>query len=170
MAPETKGHPVMLQRLKIFCAVAASATAALAFSSAAHAQEYDSSSDYSHPYGMAANSTNAPVTGSLRDSNGNLEVVNGQFLSSAMTQQSGVQNMNPLTGGVFGSSSMSLGSSSSGSVMTGTGVGTQTSTGTATAIGNSLNVITNGNNNTVIVNSRQVNNGNQTATVTNSGQ
>jgi len=160
----------MPQRLKKFCAAAASAIAAMALSSVANAQQYDSASDYSHPYGMAANSTNAPVTGSLRDSNGNLEVVNGQFLSSAMTQQSGVQNMNPLTGGVFGSSSMSLGSSQSGSVMTGTGVGTQTSTGTATAIGNSLNVITTGNNNTVIVNSRQVNNGNQTATSTTSGQ
>ena len=160
----------MPQRMKLFCAVAASAIGALALSSVAHAQQYDNSSDYSHPYGMAANSTNAPVTGSLRDSNGNLEVVNGQFLSSAMTQQSGVQNMNPLTGGVFGSSSMSLGSSQSGSVMTGTGVGTQTSTGTATAIGNSLNVITTGNNNTVVVTSRQTNNGNQTATSTTNGQ
>ena len=160
----------MPQRMKQICTAAASAMTIMALSGVAHAQEYDNSSDYSHPYGIAANSTNAPVTGSLRDGNGNLEVVNGQFLSSAMTQQSGVQNMNPLTGGVFGSSSMSLGSSSSGSVMTGSGVGTQTSTGTATAIGNSLNVITNGNNNTVIVNSRQVNNGNQTATSTTSGQ
>ncbi len=159
----------MPQRMKLFCTVTASAMALLALSSTAQAQQYDNSGDYSHPYGMAASSTNAPVTGSLRDSNGNLEVVNGQFLSSAMTQQSGVQNMNPLTGGVFGSSSMSLGSSSSGSVMTGSGVGSQTTTGTATAIGNSLNVITTGNNNTVIVNSRQVNNGNQTATSTTTG-
>jgi holdfast attachment protein HfaA len=153
-----------------FRIVVASAMALLALSSVAQAQEYDNSSDYSHPYGMAANSTNAPVTGSLRDANGNLELVNGQFLSSAMSQQSGVQNMNPLTGGVFGSSSMSLGSSQSGSVMTGSGVGSMTSTGTATAIGNSLNVITTGNNNTVVVNSRQTNNGNQTANVSNNGQ
>ena len=80
---------------------------------------------------MAANSTNAPVTGSLRDSNGNLELVNGQFLSSTMNQQSGVQNMNPLTGGSLGSSSMSLGSSQTGSIATGGGVGSMTSTGTS---------------------------------------
>jgi holdfast attachment protein HfaA len=160
----------MPQRMKQLYVVAASALAGLALSSAAHAQEYDNSSDYSHPYGMAANSTNAPVTGSLRDSNGNLEYVNGQFLSSTMSQQSGVQNMNPLGNGALGSSMMSLGSSQSGSVMTGNGVGTMTSTGTATAIGNSLNVITTGSNDTVIVNSRQTNTGNQTATVSNSGQ
>jgi holdfast attachment protein HfaA len=118
----------MPQNVKLLCAAAASALAAMALSSTALGQEYDNSGDYSHPYGMAASSTNAPVTGSLRDSNGNLEVVNGQFLSSAMTQQSGVQNMNPLGNGALGSSSMSLGSSQSGSVMTGTGVGTQTST------------------------------------------
>ena len=160
----------MPQRLKKFCAAAASAIAAMALSSVANAQQYDSASDYSHPYGMAANSTNAPVTGSLRDSNGNLELVNGQFLSSTMNQQSGVQNMNPLTGGSLGSSSMSLGSSQTGSIETGGGVGSMTSTGTSTAIGNSLNVITTGNNDTVIVNSRQTNNGNQTAVATVGGQ
>jgi holdfast attachment protein HfaA len=160
----------MPQRIKQFCAVAASAMAIAALSSTARADDYSNSSDFSHPYGMSANSTNAPVTGSLRDSNGNLELVNGQFLSSSMTQQAGVQNMNPLGNGSLGSSSMSLGSSQSGSVMTGGGVGNMTSTGTSTAIGNSLNVITTGNNNTVIVNSRQVNNGNQTANVSNNGQ
>ena len=160
----------MPQRLKKFCAAAASAIAAMALSSVANAQQYDSASDYSHPYGMAANSTNAPVTGSLRYSNGNLELVNGQFLSSTMNQQSGVQNMNPLTGGSLGSSSMSLGSSQTGSIATGGGVGSMTSTGTSTAIGNSLNVITTGNNDTVIVNSRQTNNGNQTAVATVGGQ
>jgi holdfast attachment protein HfaA len=160
----------MSQRMRQFCAAAASALAVLALSSTAQAQQYDNSGDYSHPYGQAANTTNAPVTGSLRDSNGNLELVNGQFLSSSMTQQSGVQNMNPLGNGSLGSSSMSLGSSQSGSVMTGGGVGSMTSSGTATAIGNSLNVITTGSNDTVIVNSRQTNNGNQTANVSNNGQ
>ncbi|MGD0865964.1 MAG: holdfast anchoring protein HfaA [Rhizomicrobium sp.] len=156
--------------MKQLYVLAASGLAGLALSSAAHAQEYDNSSDYSHPYGVAANSTNAPVTGSLRDSNGNLELVNGQFLSSTTNQQSGVQNMNPLTGGSLGSSSMSLGSSQTGSIATGGGVGSMTSTGTSTAIGNSLNVVTTGNNDTVIVNSRQTNNGNQTAVATVGGQ
>jgi holdfast attachment protein HfaA len=155
--------------MKQFYAAAASTMAVLALSSAARADDYSSAGDYSHPYGMTAGSTNAPVSGSLRDSNGNLELVNGQFLSSAMSQESGVQNMNPLGGGSLGSSAMSLGSSQSGSVATGGGVGTMTSTGTSTAIGNSLNVITTGNNDTVVVNSRQTNTGNQTANATVTG-
>ena len=39
----------------------------------------------------------------------------------------------------------------------------------ATAIGNQLNVVTLGNNNTVVVNATQTNNGNQTATTTVNG-
>ena len=41
--------------------------------------------------------------------------------------------------------------------------------GGATAIGNSLNVVTTGSNNTVIVNSTQTNNGDQTANVSING-
>jgi holdfast attachment protein HfaA len=41
--------------------------------------------------------------------------------------------------------------------------------GGATAIGNSLNVVTVGNNNTVVVNSTQTNNGNQSASVSLNG-
>jgi holdfast attachment protein HfaA len=48
---------------------------------------------------------------------------------------------------------------------TGAGAGGASMFGQASAIGNQLNVVTVGNNNTVIVNSNQVNNGNQTATV-----
>ena len=141
------------------------AIAALAISGAANAQVYSSASSYNSPYGMTQAEENAPVNSSLRDGNGNLELVNGQFLTSSMSQQSGVQNMNPLTGNGVGAQSMSLGSSNSGQVQTGSGVGQVTATGTATAIGNSLNVITVGNDNTVVVNSRQTNNGNQTANV-----
>ena len=141
--------------------------AATAFSSAAQAQVYTSSSSYNSPYGMTQADTNATVNPSLRDSNNNMELVNGQFLTSSMSQQSGVQNMNPLTGsgvgGSVGAQAMSMGSSTSGQYSTGSGVGNVSTTGTATAIGNSLNVITVGNNNTVVVNSRQTNNGNQTA-------
>lgn len=147
-------------------ALAAAAFALLATSGAAHAQTYSSSSSYNSPYGMSQSDMNAPVNASLRDSNGNLELVNGQFLTSTMSQQSGVQNMNPLTGSGVGTQSQSLGSSASSQIMTGAGVGGVTTVGTATAIGNSLNVVTVGNNNTVVVNSRQVNNGNQTATAT----
>jgi holdfast attachment protein HfaA len=155
---------------KQLCAGFASALAALAFSGAAHAQVYSSASGYNSPYGMTQAETNAPVNPSLRDGNGNMELVNGQFLTSSMSQQSGVQNMNPLTGAGVGSQSMSLGSSTSGQVATSSGVGNVSTTGTATAIGNSLNVVTVGNNNTVVVNSKQVNNGNQTANATVGGQ
>jgi len=112
-----------------------------AFSSA-WAVDYSSDENYSHPYGMAAGQENQPVNASLRDANGNLTVVNGQFTSSAMSQQSGLNTM---------SSGVGMGGSQ------------------ATAIGNSLNVITVGSGNTVIVNSHQENNGNQTATVTTNG-
>ncbi len=46
----------------------------------------------------------------------------------------------------------------------GSGVG---SNGSALAIGNQLNVVTNGNNNTVIVDATQINNGNQEAVILN---
>jgi holdfast attachment protein HfaA len=148
----------------------ASAIAVFALSGVAQAQVFSNGSSYNAPYGMTQSETNAPVDPSLRDGNGNLELVNGQFLTSSMSQQAGVQNMNPLTGTGVGSQSMSMGSSTSGQVATSSGVGNVSTTGTATAIGNSLNVITVGNNNTVVVNSKQVNNGNQTATANVGGQ
>ena len=117
---------------------------------------YNSEATYSSPYGMNAGQENQPVNASLRDANGNLAVVNGQFTSSAMSQQSGVQNMS------------ALGNSSSG-VFSGVGGAGGSTLGTASAVGNSLNVVTVGSNNTVIVTSTQTNNGNQTATVSTNG-
>ncbi len=118
------------------------------FAGGACAGDYSNASEYSHPYGMAAGQETQPVNASLRDSNGNLTVVDGQFTSSSMSQQSGVQQ----------SSVMGSGSNGSGAQYAG-----------ATAIGNSLNVVTTGNNNTVIVNSQQTNNGSQTANVSVNG-
>jgi holdfast attachment protein HfaA len=57
-----------------------------------------------------------------------------------------------------------------GQAMTGAGLGGQTTLGQATAIGNSLNVVTVGTGNTVIVNSDQTNNGNQTVTLNQNGK
>lgn len=119
----------------------ATAAVLLSAGSAAYAGDYSDAGEYNHPYGMSAGQEEQPVNSSLRDANGNLTVVNGQFTSSTMSQQSGVQNMNV------------AGSGGAGALF-----------GGATAIGNSLNVVTVGNNNTVIVNSHQTNNGNQTAT------
>ncbi len=112
---------------------------------AAVADDYSSDSSYNHPYGMQSGQENTLTNPSLRDANGNLTVVNGQFTSSAYGQQ---------TMSSAGSSLANLGTQQ-------TGVG---SGSTATAIGNSLNVVTVGNWNTVVVNSNQSNTGAVTAT------
>lgn len=109
---------------------------------AAVAGPYDNSANYN---GFGGTSMNAPVNSSLRDANGNLEVVDGKITSSSFAEVGGVQSFNPGTSGGVGSS-MS----------------------TATAIGNQLNVVTMGSNNIVIVDSTQINNGDQTAN-TNTG-
>ncbi len=120
-------------------------------------------SDYNHPYGMTQAGENASVDPSLRDANGNLTVVNGQFVSSPMSQETGLQTMGVLGAGTLAAHSSTV---SGASVTTlGAGFGGATTMGAASAIGNSLNVVTVGNNNTVIVNSKQINNGNQTANV-----
>ncbi len=139
----------MTNMLKTAGIAALFATVALG---AAHAGDFSNVANYNTAYGMTAGEENASVNPSLRDANGNLQVVNGQFQSSTMAQQSGIQNMSAL-----GSGGMS------------SGVGYGSTTGTSSAIGNSLNVVTVGNNNTVVVNSSQTNNGNQTALTTING-
>ncbi len=126
----------------------------VALESAAYAADYSSSASYNSPYGLSSGAENQTINPSLRDANGNLTVVDGQFTSSTFSKQTGVQSM-----GTIGSSTLSsLGTSTSGAAY-----------GNATAIGNSLNVVTVGNNNTVVVNSTQTNNGNQTASVSLNG-
>jgi holdfast attachment protein HfaA len=125
------------------------AVATAALTGAAIAADYNNAASYNSPYGMSAGQENQAVNPSLRDANGNLTVVNGQFTSSSFSRQTGVQSMGTISSGALSS----LGTSQ-------TGVGNY---GTATAIGNSLNVVTIGNNNTVVINSSQINNGNQTA-------
>jgi len=122
-----------------------------------------SASDYNHPYGMTQGSENAAVDPSLRDSNGNLTLVNGQFTSSGMSQSTGLQAM-----GALGMPSLAASNtvvSGASVTTTGAGAGGASMFGQASAVGNQLNVVTVGNNNTVVVNSTQINNGNQTATV-----
>jgi holdfast attachment protein HfaA len=123
--------------------LAGAASAALA--TAAIAGPYDQSANYNSPLGMSGTSMNAPVNSSLRDENGNLEVVNGKITSSSFSEVGGVQSFNGGVGGLGG-------------------------TTTATAIGNQLNVITAGSNNIVIVDSTQINNGDQNANANNGGQ
>jgi holdfast attachment protein HfaA len=106
---------------------------------AAQSEGYANSAVFNSGFGMSPGQENAPITGSNRDANGNLVIVNGVMNGAgSVSQQDGVQQSS--TGG-------------------GSGAGGAT----ATAVGNSLNVTVTGTWNTVIVDSKQTNNGNQKA-------
>lgn len=120
--------------------------AALAVPGVAAAQSTGSSgaATFQAGYGAARYTTARPQTGSTRDEYGNRLIVNGIIQSGASTY-----------------SSASGGASAS---VTGAGAGSNgTAIGGATAIGNSLNVVVQGDHNTVIVNSNQVNTGDVSA-------
>jgi holdfast attachment protein HfaA len=118
------------------------------------------SSAYNTPFGMtAASQENQTANPSLRDSNGNLTMVDGQFQSSSFQAGFGMPGPEVNGQGGVGSVSNSVNGVSSGGT-------SGAAFGGSTAIGNSLNVVTVGSGNTVIVNSSQTNNGNQTATTT----
>ncbi|MBN9590061.1 MAG: hypothetical protein BGN85_08205 [Alphaproteobacteria bacterium 64-11] len=116
------------------------ALCATGLSGAAQAGDWTNSATYN---GYGAASQNQASNYSMRDANGNLTMVNGQIESSQYSSHSGVQSA--YVGGV--------------------GMGGARSTyGQATAIGNSLNVVVLGSHNTTIIDSTQINKGNQTAT------
>ena len=127
------------------------ALASVVSTGAAQADGYGNAGDYNSPYGMTSGQENQAVDPSLRDANGNLSVVNGVFTSSNMSPAS-TQQMS------------SLGSYNTGTTLMTGGVGFG-NVAQAQAIGNQLNVVTVGSGNTVIVNSHQDNNGDQTANV-----
>ena len=134
---------VMTLRTKALPALLVVVAATLTLPEAAAAQSAGSSSmgSYQAGYGASRYSTARPQTGSTRDANGNRLIVDG-------TIQAGASAYSSASGGV--SSSFS-------------GAGGGSAIGGSTAIGNNLNVVVQGNHNTVIVNSSQVNNGNVTA-------
>ena len=100
-------------------------------------------SGYQAGYGGARYSTARPQSGSTRDANGNRLIVDGIIQAGASSYSSATGGVSSSFSGVSGNGGMSIGGS--------------------TAIGNSLNVVVQGNHNTVIVNSTQVNNGAITA-------
>ncbi|MES2254158.1 MAG: holdfast anchoring protein HfaA [Pseudomonadota bacterium] len=124
------------------------ATAAAGLSTAAHAGDWTNSANYN---GFGNTTQNAPSNFSLRDANGNLTVVNGQFVGSSYSTSTGAQSASAYGSGVGMA-------------------GSQPMSGQATAIGNSLNVVVVGNHNTTVVDSSQINSGNQTATAQLSGR
>jgi holdfast attachment protein HfaA len=129
---------------KKFLALVLSGTFAGAFGvTAVQAQSWNSASNYN---GYGAGTQNTASNYQLRDPNGNLTLVNGQFQSAQYSSQTGTQFAGSTSGGVGTS-----------------GAGAQY--GQASAIGNSLNVVVLGSHNTTVVDTTQINNGNQTATV-----
>lgn len=129
----------MKMRVKLWAV--APLVAALAAPVAVEAQSAGASNmgSYQAGYGGSRYTTARPQTGSTRDANGNRLIVNGVI-------QAGASSYASASGGV--SSSFSGAGTSGGSAI-----------GGSTAIGNNLNVVVQGNHNTVIVNSSQVNNG-----------
>jgi len=105
---------------------------------AATAQEAGYLAEFERPYGFAYGEESRPFDAGTRDTAGNRVIVNGRILDSTSTLNGGLNTGWGQTGGASG--------------MLGTG----------TALGNQLNVITNGNYNTVIIDSTQINNGDQT--------
>jgi len=122
-------------------ALIAAALATAVAAAPAQAQNMSTNSaDFNAGYGRRAGSENHPVDVSTRDANGNRVIVDGIILTGE------------------DQSTFSFGSGAGGSY---SGVGSLG--GGSTAIGNNLVVVTQGNYNTVIVNSSQINNGNVTA-------
>lgn len=117
--------------------LAASAATAQSTGSAGAAQ-------FQAGYGASRYTTAQASSGSTRDANGSRLIVNGIIQSGASSYSSS-------------SAGVSSGYAGAGSSNSGTAIGG------ATAIGNSLNVVVQGNRNTVIVNSTQNNTGNITA-------
>ena len=108
---------------------------------AASAQSAGSSSmgTYQAGYGASRYTTARPQTGSTRDANGNRLIIDGIIQAGASTYSSASGGVSSSFSGAGGNGSSAIGGS--------------------TAIGNNLNVVVQGNHNTVIVNSTQVNNG-----------
>src|SRR5688500_4874444 len=118
------------------------------------AQGMNNSAAYTGGVGMGSAGENLAASGRVRDPANNLTIVNGVMGG----------------GGAFaGAGATATASASSSSSSFSRQEGLVTSAG-ATAIGNNLNINVIGNWNTVIVDSTQINNGDQNATATLNGQ
>ena len=133
----------MTVRTKALPAFALSAALLLPAAAAAQSAGSSGMSGYQAGYGGARYSTARPQSGSTRDANGNRLIVDGIIQAGASSYSSATGGVSSSFSGVGGNGGMAIGGS--------------------TAIGNSLNVVVQGNHNTVIVNSTQVNNGAVTA-------
>lgn len=106
------------------------------------------SGEFERPFGFSYGQEQSVFDANTRDANGNRLILDGRIMTG-------------MDASTFSSATASASSWSQS--MSGAGFSNGSTSGQA--IGNQLNVITNGNYNTVIVNSTQINNGNQTATL-----
>lgn len=105
-------------------------------------------SDFERPFGFGFGEQNQPFDPGTRDINGNRLIVDGRIITGDDLSS-------------FSTSTLATGGQSlSGAGFFGQGFGGQQQN---SAIGNQLNVVTQGSFNTIIVDSTQINNGNQTA-------
>jgi len=131
--------PVRTSSIPAAVTLALGLATAIPVTAAAQSAGSSSLGQYQAGYGASRYTTARPQSGSTRDANGNRLIVNGVI-------QSGASSYSSATGGVSSS-------------FAGAGAGSGTTIGGSTAIGNNLNVVVQGDHNTVIVNSSQVNNG-----------
>ncbi len=115
--------------------------------SGASSADFANDRTYGTSFGMAPGQENVAPSGSTRDANGNRVIVNGIMGSGNVSTLQGATQTG--VGGMPGQWGNNVG---------------------ATAIGNSLNVVVVGQWNTVIVDSTQINNGDQTANTSLNGQ
>ena len=128
------------RRRSLKIAITGAALAALFGICPATAQSMSSNSaSYNAGWGRASDQENRAVDPSTADINGNQVVINGQIMNG---------------------NSQSVFANGAASASAGVGAGS----GAATAIGNNLTVITQGDNNVVVIDSKQINNGTITAT------
>jgi holdfast attachment protein HfaA len=120
---------------------AALGVAALLAAAPAHAQSRAGyANEFSRPYGLNPGDEMRPYEAGTRDQNGNRVILDGRIVVG--------DDLSSLPNGLYNSDGRGMGYS-----------------GTGTAIGNQLNVNTSGSFNTVVVNSTQINNGNQTVNI-----
>lgn len=162
MARQTAPAPCGLARAG-FLAAAATATLLGAQHAAAQTMSANSAS-FNAGFGRTPGEENRPVNVQLTDGGGNSTLVNGLLTSNSAG--SIFSEVNGAIGGGAAANGGGVSMGGAGDSFSGAGGGSSS----ASAIGNSLNVVVQGDNNTVIVNATQTNNGAVTATTTTSGK
>jgi holdfast attachment protein HfaA len=117
-------------------------------------QGMNNSAAFNSGFGMGSGAENLAASGRVRDSANNLTIVNGVMGGAAFAGAGATATASASSSSSYFSRQEGIG---------GIGAG-------ATAIGNNLNVNVIGNWNTVIIDSTQINNGDQNATVSLNGQ